>query len=202
MVVINSEENIQNMIYVIRGRQVMLDSDLAMLYQVETKVLNQAAKRNKERFSDNFKFQVTKEELDNLKSQIVTSSLLQLCADISSNSGNYGGRRKLPNVYTEQGIAMLSAVLRSEVAIRVSIRIMNTFVEMRRYTVNSELTYKKLNDIEVRQVTSDCERKSFEVRTNERFEQVFNYISDHEESRQKMLWNKQDRRCKTYYRNY
>ena len=116
--VIADTKDIKNLIYVVRGQQVMLDSDLAMLYQVETKVFNQAVSRNIERFPDNFRFQLTKEEFDSLRSQIATSN-------------GRGGRRYRPYMFTEQGIAMLSGVLHSDVAIQVSIRIMNTFVEMR-----------------------------------------------------------------------
>ena len=111
------EITIRNLIYVIRGQQVMLDSDLAMLYQVETKAFNQAVKRNVERFPEEFCFQLTRDEYNTLRSQIVTSK-------------GKGGRRYLPYVFTEQGIAMLSAVLRSDIAIQVSIGIMNTFVEI------------------------------------------------------------------------
>lgn len=98
-----SEVTIKNLIHVVRGQQVMLDSDLAKLYQVETKVFNQAVKRNIERFPERFCFQLTKEEYDSLRSQFVTSE-------------GKGGRRYLPYVFTEQGIAMLSAILRSDVA--------------------------------------------------------------------------------------
>lgn len=97
-----NEATIKNLIYAIRGQQVMLDSDLAELYQVETKVFNQAVKRNMERFPKEFCFQLTREEYNSLRSQIVTSK-------------GKGGRRYLPYVFTEQGIAMLSAVLRSDV---------------------------------------------------------------------------------------
>ena len=106
--------DVKSLIHVIRGKQVMLDSDLAMLYQVETKVFNQSVTRNIERFPENFRFQLTKEEYDVLRSQNATSN-------------GRGGRRYLPYVFTEQGIAMLSGVLRSDVAVQVSIRIMNTF---------------------------------------------------------------------------
>ena len=114
--IITSKE-IENQIYTVRGQQVMLDSDLASIYQVETKVFNQAVKRNANRFPESFRFQLAQEEFDaiNLRSQIVTSSL------------NYGGRRYLPYVFTEQGIAMLASILRSTVAIKVSIEIMNAF---------------------------------------------------------------------------
>jgi hypothetical protein len=110
----------------IRGNKVMLDSDLAELYGVETKVLNQAVKRNIERFPDDFMYQLTLQEVRNLKSQIVTSS--------------YGGKRKRPFVFTEQGIAMLSSVLRSELAIKVNIQIMRAFVKIRNFlATNKEL---------------------------------------------------------------
>ena len=168
--------DIRSMIYVIRNQQVMIDSDLAMLYQVETKRLNEAAKRNISRFPERFRFQLTKEEYENLKSQIATSRL--------EDDNGYGGRRKLPYVFTEQGIAMLSAVLRSDVAIRVSIRIMDTFVEMRKYMANTSLLYERLNAMEVRQI-------NYQNETDERFERVFEYISENEESSQKVFFDGQ-----------
>ena len=112
--VLTETKDNKSLIYVVRGQQVMLDSDLAMLYQVETKVFNQAISRNIERFPENFRFQLTKEEFEALRSQIATSN-------------GRGGRRYRPYMFTEQGIAMLSGVLRSDVAVQVSIRIMNTF---------------------------------------------------------------------------
>lgn len=108
---------IENKIYEIRGQKVMLDRDLASLYQVETKVLNQTFKRNSKRFPTDFAFQITYQELTNLKSQIVTSS--------------WGGNRKLPYAFTEQGVAMLSGLLNSDVAIKANIAIMRAFVSMR-----------------------------------------------------------------------
>jgi len=168
--------DIKSMIYVIRNQQVMIDSDLAMLYQVETRALNQAVKRNISRFPEKFRFQLTKEEYENLKSQFVISSL--------EEDNGYGGRRKLPFVFTEQGIAMLSAVLRSDVAIRVSIRIMDTFVEMRKYMANTSLLYERLNAMEIRQI-------NYQTETDERFERVFEYISEHEESNQKVFFDGQ-----------
>ena len=109
---------IQNRIYEIRGLRVMLDFDLAELYQVETRVLNQAVKRNIKRFPEDFMFQLTQEEFRNLKSQFVTSS--------------WGGTRKMPFAFTEQGLAMLSGLLSSDIAIRVNIAIMRTFVMLRK----------------------------------------------------------------------
>lgn len=117
----NGIEEIRNRIYEVRGRQVMLDKDLAELYGVETKVLNQAVKRNAKRFPDDFMFQLKNEEWEILRSQFVTSS--------------WGGIRYLPYAFTEQGVAMLSSVLRSDTAIEVNIRIMRTFVAVRQYLV-------------------------------------------------------------------
>lgn len=136
---------IESRIYTIRGQQMMLDSDLAIIYQVETKVFNQAVKRNVERFPQNFRFQLTQEEFEaiNLRSQFVTSSL------------NYGGRRHLPHVFSEQGIAMLASVLRSDVAIKVSIDIMNAFVEMRKMLTTNASLFHRLDNIEVKQMEAD-----------------------------------------------
>ncbi|MBW3523876.1 ORF6N domain-containing protein [Chryseobacterium sp. NKUCC03_KSP] len=136
-------QEIQSLIYTIRGRQVMLDSDLATLYGVETKNLNRAVKRNIERFPLSFCFQLTEEEAENLRCQIGTSSL------------NYGGRRYLPYAFGEQGIAMLSAVLRSEVAVKVSIEIMDAFVEMRRMLISNASLFHRLDKVEVKQLETD-----------------------------------------------
>ena len=154
-----TEVAIKNLIYVIRGQQVMLDKDLAILYQVETGALNRAVKRNVKRFPESFCFQLSEEEYENLRCQIGISSL-----EVNS----YGGRRYLPYVFTEQGIAMLSAVLRSDVAIQVSIRIMNTFVEMRRFMATNSLILNRINEIEVRQLI-------YQKDTDEKFDKVFQY---------------------------
>ena len=169
--VIAETKDIKSLIYVIRGQQVMLDSDLAMLYQVETKVFNQAVSRNIERFPENFRFQLTKEEFDALRSQIATSN-------------GRGGRRYRPYMFTEQGIAMLSGVLRSDVAVQVSIRIMNTFVEMRRFIANNALLFEKVSDIELKQL-------EYQKSTDEKFDKVFQYIEDHAESEQKIFFDGQ-----------
>ena len=117
-------QNIKDKIYTIRGIQVMLDKDLAELYQVETKVFNQAVKRNIERFPENFRFQLTNDEYKNLRSQIVTSSLddslRSQFVTLESQRGKH--TKYLPFVFTEQGVAMLSAVLRSNIAVQVSIQ--------------------------------------------------------------------------------
>ena len=128
-------QSVQNRIYQIRGQRVILDKDIAFLYEIETKVLNQAVNRNIKRFPLDFMFQLTKEELEllrlqkkqvneltpNLRSQIVTSSL-----------ESWGGNRYLPNAFTEQGVAMLSGIINSDKAIQMNIAIMRAFVELRR----------------------------------------------------------------------
>ena len=128
LMILDNKE-IQNMIYTFRGRQVMIDRDLAYLYNVETKVLNQAVKRNLNRFPEYFRFQLMEEEYENLRSQFVTSS----------EDNTHGGRRYMQYVFTEQGIAMLSAVLKSDVAVEVSIKSINNFVEMRNFLLYKEI---------------------------------------------------------------
>ena len=178
---------IYNLIYMIRGKQVMLDSDLSMLYQVETKRLNEAMKRNKKRFPEDFCFQLTEEEYETLRSQIATSKLDEIELDTKER----GGRRYSPYVYTEQGIAMLSAVLRSDVAIQVSIQIMKTFVEMRKYLAGNSMLLEKVNHIEKRQIQAEIRQENFEKLTNERFDRVFDYIEAHKEDNQKIFYDGQ-----------
>ena len=135
--VITEIKDIGSLVYVIRGKQVMIDSDLAMLYQVETKNLNKAATRNADRFPEDFRFKLTKEEFDGLRFQSGTSN---------EEQGGHGGRRYYPYAYTEQGISMLASVLHSMVAVQVSINIMRTFVEMRRFIANNALLFEKVSD--------------------------------------------------------
>ena len=168
--------DIRGLIYVVRNQQVMLDSDLARLYQVETKRLNEAVKRNMSRFPEGFRFQLTESECANLRSQIATSSF--------ENDEKHGGRRYLTYAFTEQGIAMLSAVLKSDVAIQTSITIMNTFVEMRKFIGNNALLFEKISNIELKQL-------EYQKHTNEQLEQIFNYISDNEETHQKIFFDGQ-----------
>ena len=131
-------DNIKNLIYTIRGKQVMLDSDVAMLYHYETKNINKAMKRNIERFPEDFCFQLTEKEVENLRFQFGTSSL---------EKENYGGRRYLPYVYTEQGISMLAGVLKNEIAIQVSISIIRAFIEMRRFILLNGQVFQEIYDI-------------------------------------------------------
>jgi hypothetical protein len=148
-------------IYTIRGMQVMLDSDLAKLYQVKVKRLNQQVKRNIQRFPKEFMFQLTSEELYNLRSQIVTSRLTPF------KEVDWGGKRYLPYAFTEQGVAMLSAVLRSETAIKVSIQVMTAFVSMRRFLSENANLFARLDKVEQKQITYD-----------KNFEKVFKAIED------------------------
>jgi hypothetical protein len=155
------QKEIENRIFVFRGTQVMLDRDLADMYQVETRVLNQAVTRNIERFPELFRFQLTEAEFENWKSQIVMSENQNLKSQIVMSS-SHGGRRKLPYAFTEQGVAMLSAVLRSDVAIKVSIQIINAFVEMRKLISNHSGLLQRMEGIERKQLETD-----------QKFEKVF-----------------------------
>ena len=135
------ENKVESLIRVIRGQQVMLDRDLAELYGVETRRLNEQVKRNIERFPEDFMFQLTPNEFDNLKSQFATSS--------------WGGVRKLPYAFTEQGVAMLSGVLKSPTAVEANIRIMRAFVSMRHFMVNNVAFFQRLETIEFNQLESN-----------------------------------------------
>lgn len=129
--------------------QVMIDRDLAEMYHVETRVLNQAVKRNIDRFTEKFRFQLTEEEIDVLKSQIVTSNSRSQIVTLNK-SGTQQGRniKYLPYAFTEQGVAMLSAVLRSDVAIQVSIQIMDAFVDMRKVIRSHAALFQKMDGIQ------------------------------------------------------
>jgi hypothetical protein len=131
-------EQIEGLIHIVRGEKVLLDSDLAVLYGVETKVLNRSVKRNPSRFPQDFMFRLTVEEAANLRCQIGTSS------------SRYGGRRYLPYVFTEQGVAMLSSVLRSERAVQVNVAIMRAFVALRQMLASNEALARKLGELERR----------------------------------------------------
>ncbi len=173
-----STEKIQQLVYVIRNQQVMLDSDLAMLYQVETGALNRAVKRNKYRFPDDFCFQLTIEELTSLRCQIGISK--------KEDSGNtsHGGRRYTPYVFTEQGIAMLASVLRSEIAAKVNVEIMRTFVTMRRFIANNTMLFTYITELEMKQ-------EKYINESDKKFKQVFDYIAAHTESEQKIFYESQ-----------
>lgn len=143
---------IHHKIYTLRGKQIMLDSDLAVLYEVTTKRLNEQVKRNIERFPDDFMFQLSEEEYENLMSQFATSSLDEDNSLRSQNAtlekGRGQHRKYIPYVFTENGVYMLSAVLKSKVAIEVSIEIMRTFTKLREFTLHYNALGKQLIDLE------------------------------------------------------
>jgi len=169
-------QEIGTRIFTIRGMQVMLDSHLAELYHVETKQINRNVKRNEDRFPQKFMFQLSETEWEFLRSQTGAIELdayqnsqsdtqndnPNLKYQFGTSSFGHGGRRKLPFVFTEQGVAMLSAVLRSETAVNVSIQIMDAFVEMRKVIGNSELVIQRLDKMELKQLDAD-----------QKFEQIF-----------------------------
>ena len=169
LVIVDNRE-IQNMIYTIRGKQVMIDSDLATLYQVTTKRLNEQVRRNKNRFPSEFMFRLTAEEYEYLRSHFATSS----------EDNAHGGRRYMPYVFTEQGIAMLSAVLKSDIAVEVSVKIMNSFVEMRRFLISNQELFSRLDRIEIKQLETD-----------RKFEEVFNYMAANTEIKQIIFYDGQ-----------
>ena len=154
-------DNIETLIKVIRGQQVMLDKDLATLYGVEAKVLNQAVKRNIERFPDDFRFQLTKEEC--LRSQIVT---------LNEKQGQH--LKYMPYAFTEQGVAMLSSVLRSKTAIVINIQIMRAFVSMRHFMVNNASVFSRLETIEYHQL----EMQQHQQETDKRIDEVFRRLDE------------------------
>ena len=164
----------RSMIHTVRGRQVMLDSDLAELYGVETKALNRSASRNSARFPEDFRFKLGHDEFKSLRCQIGTSN----------NGDGRGGRRYMPYAYTEQGVSMLSAVLRSEAAVRVSVQIMRAFVEMRHFIADNAHMFEQVRNVERRQI-------EYQQKTDERFERVFDYMESHEAPRQKVFFEGQ-----------
>ena len=176
--VIIQTKDIGRLIYTIRGKQVMLDHDLAALYGYEVRALNQQVRRNIGRFPEDFMFQLSREEVEAVKSQIVTSS------DSNFYSGQEGGRRKPPYAFTEQGIYMLATVLKGEIADQQSIFIMRAFREMRHFIANNALLFEKISHIELKQL-------EYQKSTDERFDKVFQYIEDHAESEQKIFFDGQ-----------
>jgi hypothetical protein len=180
---------IRSRILTIRGVQVILDRDLAELYGVTTGALNQAVKRNKNRFPERFMFQLTKEESENLKSQSVISSSNGESASVpilksQSVISSWGGSRSYPYAFTEQGIAMLSSVLRSETAILVSIRIMDVFVAMRKALASFSPMLMRLDMVERRQIID-------QARNEERFKLILDAMQDKKFPPQKVFYDGQ-----------
>jgi hypothetical protein len=160
-------ENIKKLIYTIRGKQVMLDSDVARLYHYETRRINETVKRNSERFPIEFCFQLTSKEYEALKSQFATSNIR-------------GGKQKSPYVFTEKGILMLSGLLKNEVAIEVSIKIVEAFVEMRKFLSSNGQLFERLTNIEYKLLEHD-----------KKFDQVFDQLQHEENIKQKIFFEGQ-----------
>ena len=166
-----SNEEIKNLIYTIRGKQVMLDSDVAMLYHYETKNINKAVKRNIDRFPEEFCFQLTENEFQTLRFQIGTSK---------QNEEIRGGRRYLPYVFTEQGIAMLAGVLKNEIAVKVSISIIKSFIEMRKFLATNGQLFERLTNVEYKLLEHD-----------KKFDKVFDQLQNEENIKQKIFFEGQ-----------
>ena len=166
-------ENIENLIRFIRGKQVILDRDLARLYGVEARALNQAVQRNIERFPEDFMFQLTKEEFENLKSQIVISSENEILKSQNVIS-SWGGIRKWPYVFTENGVAMLSSVLRSQQAISINIQIMRAFNAMRHFITSNAQVFQRVENIEKNILALNASK----VDTDKKLEEVFRRLDD------------------------
>lgn len=167
--------SIKDMVYMVRNKQVMFDFDLAQVYGYEVRVLNQQVKRNIARFPDDFMFELTNEEVQLMKSQIVTSQ------SGTFFSGQTGGRRKPPKAFTEQGVYMLGAVLRGSIAERQTVFIMRAFREMKQFVANNADMLDKIRSVELRQL-------SFEQKTDEKIEQIVRTLTDRAESTQKIFF--------------
>ena len=167
--VINNEE-IKRLIYTIREKQVMLDSDVAMLYNCETKYVNRIVKRNIERFPEEFCFQLNDNEFQCLRCQFVTLK----------NNGRGQHKKYLPYVFTEQGIAMLSALLKSDIAIKVSVNIMKAFIEMRKFIQSNGQVFERLTNMEYKLLEHD-----------KKFDEVFNQLQKEENIKQKIFFEGQ-----------
>jgi hypothetical protein len=180
-----ADDTIRNKIHTIRGVKVMLDRDLAELYGVETKALNQAVKRNMERFPEHFMFRLTDEEYNSLRFQNGTlekneilrfqngtsSSLRSQIVTLENGRGKH--RKYLPYVFTEQGVSMLSGVLSSKTAVKVSIQIMTAFVTMRRFISKNAQIFGRLDSVEQKQI-------AYQLKTDENFEKIFDAMGNKE----------------------
>ena len=165
-------DKIKNLIYNIRGKQVMLDSDVAMLYHYETKNINKSMKRNIERFPEDFCFQLTENEINSLRFQTGTLN----------KNGRGQHSKYLPYVYTEQGISMLAGVLKNDIAIKVSLNIIRAFIEMRKFIVNNGQVFERLTNVEYKLLEHD-----------KKFDEIFNELQKNEENKfqQQIFYNGQ-----------
>lgn len=165
-------KDIKRMIYTIRGKQVMLDSDVAMLYHYETKNINKAMKRNIDRFPEDFCFQLTKEEAERMWFHFGTTS--------KNENIKYRSEKYLPYAYTEQGISMLAGVLKNDIAIQVSINIIRTFIEMRKFIASNSQIFERLTTVESKLLEHD-----------KQFNKVFNQLQQEENTKQKIFFKGQ-----------
>ena len=165
-----SIEDIKNLIYTIRGKQVMMDSDVANIYHCETKYVNRVVKRNLERFPEEFCFQLNENEFEVLRCQFVTLN----------KNGRGQHRKYLPYVFTEQGIAMLSALLKSDVAVSVSVNIMKAFIEMRKFLMLNGQVFERLTSVEHKLLEHD-----------KKFDEVFNQFQLEENIKQRIFFDGQ-----------
>ncbi len=187
-----TNEDIKNLIYTIRGKQVMLDSDVAMLYNYPTKRINETVNRNKQRFPENFCFQLNQEEYevlrykngtlnnDTIQENFDNSSLRSQIATLNESLGRGKHRKYLPYVFTEQGIAMLSGLLKNDIAIQVSINIMNAFVEMRKFLMINGQVFERLTSMEYKLLEHD-----------KKFDEVFNQLQLEENIKQRIFFDGQ-----------
>lgn len=163
-------EDIKNLIYTIRGKQVMLDSDVANIYHCETKYVNRVVKRNIERFPEEFCFQLNENEFESLRCQFVTLN----------ENGRGQHRKYIPYVFTEQGIAMLSALLKSDIAVSVSVNIMKAFIEMRKFLMINGQVFERLTSVEHKLLEYD-----------KKFDEVFNQLQLEENIKQRIFFDGQ-----------
>ena len=176
-----SVEEIENLIYTIRGKQVMLDSDVARLYNYKTKRINETVSRNIERFPKEFCFQLTEEEKENMWSQFATASELK--------RDKFRNKKYLPYVFTEQGIAMLSGLLKNDIAVQVSINIINAFVSMRRILLNNGQVFQRVTNVEY----TLLEQGKVLSKHEKQFEKVFDELQKNKEKefKQKIFFDGQ-----------
>lgn len=164
-----TNEEIKKLIFTIRGKQVMLDSDVAMLYQYETKNINKAMKRNIERFPEDFCFKLTEDELDKMRFHFGTTSNIK-----------YRSEKYLPYVYTEQGVSMLAGILKNDIAVKVSINIIRAFIEMRKFILNNAQVFERLTNVEYKLLEHD-----------KKFNEIFNEMQHEENVKQKIFFDGQ-----------
>ena len=178
---LSNTDLIWSRIFTIRGVQVMLDRDLAELYGVATKALNQAVKRNIERFPERYMFQLNKDDVANMRSQIVTGSSTETSLRsqiVTLNKGQGQHLKYMPYAFTEQGIAMLSAILKSETAIQVSLKIMDAFVAMRKALASIAPLFARIEATDRRQIADQAKNDANQARNEERFKLILDAMQD------------------------